>query len=462
MLFYSLEFIILFLGVLPFAYSNNSTVRRLVMLIASYLFYMWFSVSLVGLLIFSSCLDFYIGKKLHQTSDLKQRKQLLIISLVGNLGMLFFFKYFNFFLGNMNGICHLITGKDPFLFYNIILPLGISFYTFQTLSYTIDIYRKKLEPTQSLLTFALYVSFFPQLVAGPIVRASFLIPQLEKGPVVKKDQIRRGIGLFVFGLIKKIVIADNLSLIADQVFVQPGLFGGLDVLFGVYAFAIQIYCDFSGYTDMARGVGFLLGYDVGLNFNFPYFATGIRDFWRRWHISLSTWLRDYLYISLGGNRGGLNRHLRNIMITMLLGGLWHGANWTFVVWGGIHGGWICLEHIYGTKREQLCSVWIKLIQTIFTFHMVCITWIFFRAENLSKAIHMFQQLFNRNIAPQLGYKIFLYIIPLFVVDMLWVKTKITRYLMQSRLLFWIAIWLGIFIYILFGNFQGDEFVYFQF
>lgn len=464
MLFHSIEFLLLFAVAWIPAVWGNSTIRRTVLLISSYLFYMWFSVPLIGLLMFSSVLDFFIGRQLYVCQDRSRRKLLLVISLVGNLGMLFVFKYFNFFTGSMSSLSQMLFNTDPLPHYDIILPMGISFYTFQTLSYTIDIYRRKFKPTHNFMTFALYVAFFPQLVAGPIVRASHLIPQLERGPRFLKNQLRSGLGLFVLGLVKKTVIADNLAIYANQVFADPTNFSGIEILLGVYAFTFQIYCDFSGYTDMARGVAFLLGYDVGLNFNFPYFALNIRDFWRRWHISLSTWLRDYLYIPLGGNRGTRFNHLRNIMITMLLGGLWHGANWTFVVWGGIHGLWIVMEHLRGTKITDKASPGLmkRMVRMCLTFHGVCLTWIFFRAETVSDAVVMLKNIWILRGGLTIPGNVCSYILLIVLIDLIYAKTGLAKKALQNSLLYWVLIFLGIFTYLIFGNVAGGDFVYFQF
>lgn len=461
MLFHSIEFILLFAVVWIPAVFGNSHIRRISLLIASYVFYMWFSVPLVALLVFSSVLDFSVGRWMSQTDDPARRRMFLLMSLVGNLGMLFVFKYFNFFTGTLNSLSQLFGQRQPIPHYDIILPMGISFYTFQTLSYTIDIYRKQLKPTDSLLTFALYVSFFPQLVAGPIVRARNLIPQLVSGVRFVPNQLRYGLGLFVFGLVKKTVIADNLAVYVDQVFANPQAYSGVEVLFAVYAFTFQIYCDFSGYTDMARGVAFLLGYDIGLNFNFPYFAANIREFWRRWHISLSTWLRDYLYIPLGGNRGTRGNHLRNIMITMLLGGLWHGANWTFVIWGGIHGIWIVIEHLRRRDVPKPTGL-TYVIRTVLTFHGVCVTWIFFRAQSLHEAFEMIGRLFASYDLTQLPVSIAVYIALMLIVDVIYAKTSFTKFVLRYPLLYWMFIFSGIFAYMIFGNIAGGDFVYFQF
>jgi D-alanyl-lipoteichoic acid acyltransferase DltB (MBOAT superfamily) len=276
---------------------------------------------------------------------------------------------------------------------NIILPVGISFYTFQTMAYTIDVYRKKQEPADDFTAFALYVSFFPLLLAGPIERSDHLLPQFKKVRVFDYSIVRTGIPLILFGYFKKVVIADSLVSIVESCFHNPGLVSGPDLLFGMYAFAIQIYCDFSGYTDIARGVARFLGIDLVNNFSAPYFSRNITEFWRRWHMSLSSWLRDYLYISIGGNRKGKIRTYLNLMVTMLLGGLWHGASWTFVIWGGLHGLYLSIHKILVRGKKAGSEVWGDnrlgyigdLLKILLTFHLVCITWIFFRASSLDLA-----------------------------------------------------------------------------
>lgn len=364
------------------------------MLLASYFFYGWWDWRFCSLLVFSTILDWYVSHAIDRSDDSRRRKSLLLLSVFGNLGVLGFFKYFNFFAGSMEQLLN-AAGFHPDMFtLHIILPMGISFYTFQTMSYTIDIYRRKQRPAENFIGFALYVSFFPQLVAGPIERAKRLLPQLMNRRAFSFENIRGGVPLILFGYFKKIVIADSLAAIVESCFRDPNAYSGLDLLLGVYAFAIQIYCDFSGYTDIARGISKTLGISLMPNFSAPYFSRNITEFWRRWHISLSTWLRDYLYVSLGGNRKGRIRTYMNLMLTMLLGGLWHGAAWTFVIWGGIHGLYLAVHKIIlrGVKPE--IDAWISnpgaiisdLLKMFLTFNLVSFSWIFFRADSLSDAM----------------------------------------------------------------------------
>jgi len=336
-------------------------------------------------------LDYRCGLGIAHATTRTRRRLFLALSLAGNLGLLCFFKYTNFFLQAIEdglGVTGLQIELGPL---SIILPLGISFYTFQTLSYTIDVYRGHLEPRRSLLDFTLFVSFFPQLVAGPIVRASDFLPQLDRETAWDPARAKSGLLLMVWGMMKKLLVADALAPIVNQVYGNPEMFSGGSLLLATYCFAFQIYCDFSGYSDIAIGAARVLGFEIPLNFMRPYFATNITTFWRRWHISLSSWLRDYLYIPLGGSRGSRRRTYFNLMATMVLGGLWHGASYNFVIWGTIHGVALAVHKGFlsligrGKAREATRAVpW--LIQATLTFHLVCVTWIFFRAETFAKAL----------------------------------------------------------------------------
>ncbi|MFT5051727.1 MAG: alginate O-acetyltransferase complex protein AlgI [Chlamydiales bacterium] len=323
--------------------------------------------------------------------EARRRKLFLIVSLCANLGLLGVFKYFDFFASSFAALWAQVFGTQlDALTLNIVLPVGISFYTFQTMSYTIDVYRRSMKSSDNLLQVAAYVAFFPQLVAGPIERSSHLLPQFAVPRRFDRQAIRSGLWLIFWGLYKKMVVADNMARIANDAFrpYDEGLSfepaqDGLRLLVGLYAFAFQIYGDFSGYTDIARGVAKLMGFDLRLNFNLPYFATSPSSFWRRWHISLSTWLRDYLYIGLGGNKGGAFNTYRNLSLTMLLGGLWHGASWTFVVWGAYHGALLVIYRLVGVRTEsRKYSWWANGLMGLWMFHLTCIGWLLFRAQNL--------------------------------------------------------------------------------
>jgi len=361
------------------------------LLIASYVFYGWWDVRFLGLIVISTVVDWFVAKQLSVMSEGSRRRWWLMVSLVGNLGMLAFFKYWNFFI---DSAARLLTtvGLEPNLpLLRIVLPVGISFYTFQTLSYVIDVYRRDLEPEPSLVQFALFVSFFPQLVAGPIERAKHLLPQLRDLPTSMRQIDWSGSAFLILrGLFRKVVIADGVAPLVNEVFASPGRYGSITVAAGVIAFSLQIYGDFAGYTDIARGTARLFGVDLMQNFKAPYLSTGFTEFWRRWHISLSTWLRDYLYVPLGGNRGSRWQTYRNLMITMLLGGLWHGAAWGFVVWGALHGLYLAVERWFA--RDRVGATGYARLPVAVVFIVVTVTWIPFRAPNLASALDVLQAL----------------------------------------------------------------------
>ncbi len=466
MLFHTTEFALLFVGTLFFAYSRDSTFRKSVLLGASYLFYAWFSARLLLVLIGVSCFDYFLAKQIVCQRDPTLKKLLLVASVGTNLSILFFFKYIAWALGLG---ADLLGGNAPQWMtysYHIPLPLGVSFYTFQSITYTVDVYRGKMTPAKNLLSYALYVAFFPHLVAGPIVKASYLLRQLQDGPKVSLLQIRSGIFLVCSGLFKKIAIADNLAPIVEQVYARPAGQSQIDVVVATIAFAFQIYGDFAGYTDMARGFARILGYDLGTNFNSPYFAAGIRDFWRRWHISLSTWLRDYLYISLGGNRSGVLTTCRNIMLTMVLGGLWHGANMTYMLWGLIHGVYIVCAHLISPpKFWARTPPWLRSSISIpSTFLLVCFTWIFFRATSVNDALILLKQLGHPGTITQpVAYVVGLSCVTL-TLDYVHshFKLEYDSVILKHSFPFWTLCWGYVLATLLFGNFSGGDFVYFQF
>jgi len=388
MIFNSITYFV-FLGIVLAAYyALKLRWQNLLLLVGSYVFYGWWDYRFLSLLAISTVVDYSMGRLMAGNPGEKTRRAALITSLVTNLGILGFFKYFNFFADSFVSLsAGLGMEVNPFVL-QVVLPVGISFYTFQTMAYTIDVYRGKMQPVHNFIDFALYVSFFPQLVAGPIERAQTLVPQIQNRRRLTPEKLHEGGYLILIGLFKKVVIADNCAPFVERCFDNPELYPAAGLLLGVWLFAIQIYCDFSGYTDIARGSAKLLGFDLMVNFRQPYFATNITDFWRRWHISLSSWLRDYLYIPLGGNRGSRLFTYRNLMLTMLLGGLWHGAAWTFVIWGGLHGLYLMAHKIaLGDKKPPQTSKW-SLKSAFFaflTFQLVCLTWVFFRAPDLSTA-----------------------------------------------------------------------------
>jgi len=397
MLFNTPQFFV-FLGVVLIAfYSSPRSWRRIILLAASYFFYMSWIPKFILLLLALTVIDYTAARWIARTESPRSRKTALIVSLSANLGLLGFFKYYNFFAAN---IAHLLGRPESSFALSIILPLGISFHTFQSMSYVIDVYRREQKPIVNPVDYALFISFFPQLVAGPIVRAREFFGDLYHWQAPNSTEVLRGLLLVILGLAKKMVMADQFAQVANNYFKDvaghPGL---LTAWSGVVAFGIQIYFDFSGYTDMAIGMALLLGFHFPVNFHRPYLASSITDFWHRWHMSLSRWLRDYLYIPLGGNRHGRLTTYRNLMLTMLLGGLWHGASWNFVVWGGYHGGLLSIERMLGLKRAPEENRWTLFypVRAILTFVLVMIGWVFFRAINFHDSIYVLHQMFTGHI-----------------------------------------------------------------
>jgi len=397
MLFNSGQFLLFFmLFLIGYAFLfNNKLARTLYILGFSFFFYYKASGWYLIVLLITLAADYGLALAIQKAKQQKFRTFWLVISLCTSLGLLAYFKYTNFFLENIA-----FLRGEPFKAVDIFLPIGISFYTFQTLSYIIDVYKRELEPTHNFLDYAFYMCFFPHLVAGPIVRAKFFLPQLKNKIILNAVDIQRGFFLIMQGLFKKAIIADYIAQYNDLIFASPGTYSGFENLMAMYGYTLQIYCDFSGYSDMAIGIGLLLGFNLGINFNKPYQALNLTDFWRRWHISLSAWLRDYLYISLGGNRKGKVRQYINLFITMLLGGLWHGPSWKFVFWGGMHGVGLAVHKIWktyvmpGEIRSKLGSrIW-DLASWLLTFHFVVFLWVFFRANDFGTAWTMITQIFS--------------------------------------------------------------------
>ncbi|MCC7384496.1 MAG: MBOAT family protein [Deltaproteobacteria bacterium] len=391
MLFTQIEFLVLFGATLIFLLTvRNHRAQKIYLLCASNYFYGYWDWRFLGLLWTSTLVDFTVARWLERLESRRARELLIFASVGVNLGILGVFKYYNFFAGSLAAVLEPLGLHVGTL--ALILPVGISFYTFQTLSYTLDVYRRELPASRSPLDFALFVSFFPQLVAGPIVRASDFLKQLEAPPKLTWERAFSGSRQVVIGLVKKVLIADRLAPVVDYHFEHAGAFSSGSVWLAVCCYAIQIYCDFSGYSDMAIGLARILGYDFKPNFDVPYVSTSITEFWRRWHISLSTWLRDYLYIPLGGNRRGPRRTYLNLMITMLLGGLWHGAAWTFVVWGGIHGAALALERALGVGREPATRA-LAVLGWLRTLLVVNVAWVFFRAQSFDQAWTLLSRMF---------------------------------------------------------------------
>ncbi len=391
MLFNSIDFIFFLPIVVGIYYLLPHKYRWILLLISSYYFYMCWKAEYAILILISTVVDYFVGWEIHKSTTKARKKRLLFLSLFTNLGLLFFFKYTNFFSENLNFLLGAVQPEYQIPYMEILLPVGISFYTFQTLSYTIDIYRGNIEPEKHFGRFAVFVSFWPQLVAGPIERAANLLPQFRKPVNFSYENAVVGLNLIVYGLFKKIVVADRVAIYSNEVFNAPGEASMLSSIIGTFFFAIQIYCDFSGYSDVAIGSARIMGIDLMYNFRRPYLSKSVAEFWRRWHISLSTWFKDYVYIPLGGNRVVKWRMYYNLFFTFLVSGLWHGANWTFVIWGAIHGGVLIFERVRKEGFQKLG--WTRIEKTkmfslggwLATMLVVYFAWIFFRAEHLSDA-----------------------------------------------------------------------------
>lgn len=475
MVFNSLPFLLFLVVFLPLYFLMKGRLRLWWCLAGSYFFYGWWDWRFLGLILFSTLVDFSIGGRLARTENLLERKRLLWLSIGVNLGVLAFFKYFNFFADSLQEAVALFDWQLSWHNLHIILPVGISFYTFQSMSYTIDIYRRELEPEPDLLRFATYIAFFPQLVAGPIVRARTLLPQLRIDQAFRWDNFYAGSAQVLWGFFKKVAIADTLALFVDQCFEYPGHYGSLHLLIGVFFYAFQIYCDFSGYSDIAIGLARILGFYFPANFRTPYFSRNFSEFWTRWHITLSSWLRDYLYIPLGGNRQGQWKTLRNLMITMLLGGLWHGAGWTFVFWGFLHGLYLVLQRgLQGVGRTLglvllRTNKLIGALKMITVFMLTCLAWIFFRSSSFEVALTMIgriaslegftpEKVINKFVVAQGG----LLIGTLLLIEVLNLRWHFKLRLVEQPVLRAITFATLLWMIALFGTFGASAFIYFQF
>jgi D-alanyl-lipoteichoic acid acyltransferase DltB (MBOAT superfamily) len=489
MLFNSLDFAI-FLPIVFLLYwfvvQNNLKFQNVLIVASSYVFYGWWDWRFLSLILFSTVVDYLIGQQLNIEERQSKRKLLLWTSIIVNLGFLGFFKYYNFFVESF---------VDAFSFFGIqvnansleiILPVGISFYTFQTLSYTIDVYRKKLEPTQDFIAFSAFVCFFPQLVAGPIERATNLLPQFYKKRSFEYDKAVDGMRQILWGLFKKVVIADNSAEFANEIFNNSADMNGSTLALGAIFFSFQIYGDFSGYSDIAIGTSRLFGFDLKQNFATPYFSRDIGEFWRRWHTSLSTWFRDYLYIPLGGSRGGTSMKVRNTLVIFLVSGFWHGANWTFIIWGALNAIYFLPLLLTNNNRKNLGVVaegkllpsHRELVAIISTYILTVFTWIFFRAENIGHALSYIEGIFSKSFFESIQilsslndlFNLLTTIMLIVVLLILEWLTRQHRHPMEyfytnetNRTLRYISYSLMILIIIFFGNFiDGRQFIYFQF
>ena len=482
MLFNSLEFAI-FLPIVFILYwfltHKNLNLQNFLLLSASYFFYAWWDWRFLSLIVFSSTIDYIVGLKLSSTTNESKRKILLLTSIFVNIGFLGFFKYFNFFSESFAQAFTLLGQPFEASRLNIILPVGISFYTFQTLSYSIDVYRRKMKPTKDIIAFFSFVSFFPQLVAGPIERATNLLPQFYKKRNFDYLNAVDGLKQILWGLFKKVVIADNCAIIVNDIFVNYASYSGSTLILGAIFFAFQIYGDFSGYSDIAIGTARLFGFNLMQNFAFPYFSRDIAEFWRRWHISLSTWFRDYLYIPLGGSRGTNYFKIRNVFIIFLVSGFWHGANWTFIIWGALNALYFLPIMLLNKNKintdvvaqgKYLPSVREVLSMTL-TFSLTTIAWIFFRAEDihhaisyLSNIIHPSILTFPELITPKLEM-IYTLLCIFILVLFEWINRDkihaldIANYNKSNR---WMLYLIIIIMIITFGAFNHNSFIYFQF
>ena len=475
MVFNSLQFVWFFIAVyaiyraLPAILPTDPAHRaqNWLLLVASYYFYAAWDYRFAFLLFASTIVDYTCGRAMGRIEDQRRRRAVLTISIVFNLTLLGFFKYFNFFAANLQALFSSIGWHFDFVTLRVLLPVGISFYTFVTMSYVIDVYRREIQPTRNFVDFAVFVAYFPHLVAGPIMRARALLPQIAQPRQVTAVQIREGLWLMAWGFFQKIFVADNLGPLASHVFAPGAHNAGVNVLLGAYAFAFQIYCDFAGYSNIARGTSKLMGIDLVENFRFPYLVVSPQGFWRNWHISLSTWLRDYLYIPLGGNRGSASQTRRNLMITMALGGLWHGAAWTFIIWGLYEGVLLVAYRPYERWFGALTGVR-RVIAWFVMFHLTCYGWIIFRAPSFGQLWTLTVELFG-HFAPAaidvdgLLIPLLAYVVPLLVVHAIEAWADDLLVVLRLPIVIRYTVYAAtLYLVLLFGNFGGAEFIYFQF
>ncbi|MBI9098402.1 MAG: MBOAT family protein [Spirochaetaceae bacterium] len=482
MLFNSLDFAI-FLPIVFVLYwlikQDYLKIQNLLLVFASYIFYGWWDWRFLFLILFSTLVDYFVGIGLLNEENPIKRKLLLFVSIIVNLGFLGVFKYYNFFIENFNTAFSFFGKEINIYTLSIILPVGISFYTFQTLSYSIDVYRKKMNPTKDFIAFAAFVSFFPQLVAGPIERATHLLPQFYHKRIFDYNKAVDGCRQILWGLFKKIVIADNCAKYANLIFNNSDNYTGSALILGALFFSFQIYGDFSGYSDIAIGTSRLFGFDLMKNFAFPYFSRDIAEFWRRWHISLSTWFRDYIYIPLGGSRCSLWKKIRNIFLIFVVSGFWHGANWTFIVWGFLNAVYFLPLMLAKKNRDNFETVAIgkffpniqELFSMIITFSLTVFAWIFFRAKDLNHAFRYISGIFSKSLfsIPNLydQRSVLVLVITLFVFLFIeWIgrndEYAIEKIAIKTHLIFrWSFYYLIMFSLFLFTG-QEQQFIYFQF
>ena len=429
----------------------------------------------IGLIVISTLVDYFAGLQMAKTAEKRKRLKYLLVSLTANLGLLFIFKYFNFFAESVNSVFKFAGLGFELPYLHILLPVGISFYTFQTLSYSIDVYRGKIQHEKHLGKFALFVSFFPQLVAGPIERASRLLPQFDRINKFDPQRAASGLRLMLWGLFKKIVVANRLAIYVDAVYGNAEMHNGLTLLLATWMFSIQVYCDFSGYSDIAIGAARVLGYDLMKNFKRPFFAKTINEFWTRWHVSLTTWFRDYVYYPLGGNRKGKSRQLFNLFIVFLLSGMWHGADWTFFFWALLHCSWAIASRYTLAFRDRLAQKLripghvVAAVRMFNTFQLFSIANIFFRADSLPRAMHIVKQTFTfswgRLFVPALDQLVYagVGVFIVMLVDLAVEKTPaVSQFLHRPRSFRWAAYMIVLLLMLIMGVFDESQFIYFQF
>jgi len=478
MLFNSIEYLLFLPTVFIlywFVFNKDLRLQNLLIFISSYFFYGWWDWRFLSLIFLSTVVDYFVGLKIHKSQDQKVKKIYLWVSVLCNLGLLGFFKYFNFFIDSWIDLLGSFGYEQKSVWtLNVILPVGISFYTFQTMSYSFDIYYKKLKPTKDFISFASFVSFFPQLVAGPIERASNLLPQILTKRVFKYEQGVQGLRLILWGMFKKVVIADSLGIRVDRIFDNYQTMDGGALLLGLVYFSFQIYCDFSGYSDIAIGTAKLFGIEIMSNFKFPYFSRDIGEFWRRWHISLSSWFRDYLYIPIGGSKGGKWMSIKNIFIIFIVSGFWHGANWTFIMWGLTHALLYIPLFLIGKNRQYTTNVvaknnWFPSIKELFqmgmTFFSTTIAWVFFRSESISDSFNYLILMVSKFSIPtyeRFGI-VFVFILVLVVFDWIMRKNERNPINIQNKYTRWIMYIVLIYLIISYFNIiDTTQFIYFQF
>jgi alginate O-acetyltransferase complex protein AlgI len=485
LLFNSFQYFAFFAATLVLYFRLRLRARWPVLLIASYIFYMGWQPLFVLLLMFSTLVDYAGGRVIDGARRQSVRKLALCMSVGINLSLLGVFKYYNFFIRNVSNAGHVLGYDFQFIYLNVVLPVGISFYTFQSLSYAFDVYAGKLPAQRNVFRYALYVAFFPQLEAGPIERAARLIPQLQADKLADANRFRSGLWLIGYGLFKKMCISDVIAPTIQMIYAQPQNYSGSYLAVASVLFAIQIYCDFSGYSDIAVGSARMLGFDLMINFQQPYFSRSLTEFWHRWHISLSTWFRDYVYFPLGGSKGGSRQSLRNVMIVFLLSGVWHGAAWTFIIWGGLHGVVLCIERLGrgAAGKTRLADwggapgalrVWRTVVGLIWTNLIVLAGWVFFRAQSLRDAEYIFSHFLqfgglSYGVFKSIGFAsfeillTFVHLVVLFFVDyMILFRVNVLQRFAATR---YVGMGIAVALFydiIMFGVFERRDFIYFQF